>query len=177
MFHTPRNITTFESGGIVGNMKAQISFVEFLVAFSIFASFVAFFSFKMISHVPPYINEIKLEELRGEAYKISEILVNDVGEPENWDSLPADQIKRIGLCDGSTNSVSVKKIFKMDQLCSSPALIKEKLGVEEDFRIVIVSGDTTLLNCSSGEGMKRAAITRVFYLNDGRYGRMEVEVW
>lgn len=62
-------------------MKAQISFVEFIIAFSIFSVFVAYLFFRLLSFMPAYLNEIRSERVRSEAYQISELLINDPGEP------------------------------------------------------------------------------------------------
>jgi len=121
-------------------MKAQISFAEYLVAIVVFISFVSYFSFQLANFLPAYMNQIKNERVRGEAYQLSELLVNDPGFPINWhNNIPAT--KRIGLSDETknvTNLISVAKVSQLQTQCSiSYASVKRWLGSEEDFSISI----------------------------------------
>jgi len=65
-------------------MKGQISFVEYIVSITIFITFAVFFFYNLLSFMPTYLNEIRNERVRSEAYQISELLINDLGEPVNW---------------------------------------------------------------------------------------------
>ena len=86
-------------------MKAQISFVEYIVSFSIFSVFVAYLFFRLLSYMPAYLNELRGEKLRSEAYQLSEFLINDLGEPLSWASLVGywkfDEIAGIDAADSS----------------------------------------------------------------------------
>jgi len=64
-------------------MKAQISY-EYYFSLVLFVIFVLYVVFYVISTVPSYTREIKSQLLMSEAYQISELLVNDPGEPYSW---------------------------------------------------------------------------------------------
>jgi len=67
-------------------MKGQLSFVEYLVSFLVFITFISYFFLRIINETPIFLNEIRNERIRAEAFQLSEILVNDPGEPINWET-------------------------------------------------------------------------------------------
>ena len=167
-------------------MKGQISFVEFLVALLIFAIFVGYFSFRLLTYVPYYLNELKKERANSEAYQISEILVNDVGNPANWDDLPFDQVKSLGLSDESinkTNVLSFSKIDKLNSQCQADyASVKNLLQTDYDFSIYILNSETgvMLMSCQPSELIARnlnITVRRMISFNSGDYGELLLQVW
>src|SRR3990170_464243 len=68
-------------------MKAQISFVEYIISFSIFGVFVAYMFFRVLGTMPVYADEIRGERLKNEAFQLSEFLINDPGDPVDWDTV------------------------------------------------------------------------------------------
>ncbi|MDI6798560.1 MAG: hypothetical protein QMD12_00985, partial [Candidatus Aenigmarchaeota archaeon] len=120
-------------------MKGQISFVEYLVSTTIFIAFTTYFFFNLVSLVPAYLNEIRSERVRSEAYQISEILVNDPGEPINWD---LSNVKRLGFSDenfNKTNLLSENKINMIGPNCI-PGYdeVKKLIGTDLDFMLVLI---------------------------------------
>jgi len=169
-------------------MKAQISFVEFLTSILIFITFVGYFSLQILVFVPSYINEITGERLRSEAFQLSELLINDPGQPLNWhlDFLNAE---RIGLSDHTlnrTNLLSGAKISVLNSKCQENYdNIKSLLGTDYDFLILLIEGGTGELkiNCHPTVTKFRqfnTTIKRVVaYNEDGtiKYGEMILQVW
>ncbi|MEM7826521.1 MAG: hypothetical protein QW451_02750, partial [Candidatus Aenigmatarchaeota archaeon] len=97
-------------------MKSQISFVEFITSMLIFSSFVTYFSIHSLSSASSYLAEIKMERLRSEAYQISELLINDPGEPLNWNVINFANVRRIGLLDHTQNKTNLLSKAKLDRL-------------------------------------------------------------
>jgi|GEM_PF-1696293 hypothetical protein len=64
-------------------MKAQASF-EYYFSLVLFIMFATYIVFQTISITSVYRREIRNRLLKTEAYQISELLVNDLGEPINW---------------------------------------------------------------------------------------------
>jgi len=64
-------------------MKAQASF-EYYFSLVLFVMFATYIVFQTISVTSVYRREIRNRLLKTEAYQISELLVNDLGEPINW---------------------------------------------------------------------------------------------
>jgi len=64
-------------------VKAQFS-VDFYIALITFVLLISYISFQVLTFSPLYTKEINTQRLRAEAFQISEILVNDFGEPKDW---------------------------------------------------------------------------------------------
>jgi len=171
-------------------MKAQISFVEFLTAMLIFITFVGYFSIQILMFIPSYINEVRSENLRSEAFQISELLINDPGEPLEW-NLNFKDANRTGLSDhtqNKTNLLSGVKILALDSECQKNYdLVKEKMGLDHDFSLILIDRKTDkpkIENCYPKSITKfrqvNITIRRVIaYEEDGNinYGEMILQVW
>jgi hypothetical protein len=150
-------------------MKAQISFVEFLTAMLVFISFVGYFSLQILSFIPSYMNEIKLERLQSEAFQVSELLIND----PNWLS---------DSTQNKTNLLSASKIGNFN--CVSA---KETMGLDYEFSLILNDTSTnppiTLKNCATTTTMFRqlkTTITRIVAFNDNgviKPGKMILQMW
>ncbi|MEM7821543.1 MAG: hypothetical protein QXX38_01880 [Candidatus Aenigmatarchaeota archaeon] len=129
-------------------MKAQISFVEYIVAFSLFISFSSILFLQVLSFMRTYSNEARNEIVRSEAYQISEILINDLGEPIDWNALIGtpneNKIKRIGLSDerfNLTNFLSLDKINALRTKCNQANGyddVSRWIGATSQFSIILV---------------------------------------
>jgi hypothetical protein len=171
-------------------MKAQISFVEYLIAFVIFVAFVGFFSFQTLKFVSEYLNQIRSERIRAEAYQISEILVNDIGDPSDWNNYigtPNEYtIKRVGLSDQNFNKTNVllqDKINKFNSKCSNDySAIKKWLASDYDFSIILIrksSPEAVLINCHPTVTAVRTINTTVRRIVsfDSGYGELIIQMW
>lgn len=164
-------------------MKGQIS-IEYYVSLMFFVSLVTYLFLRMIALTPSFLEQIRRERIYSEAYQISEILINDPGEPPTWDE---NNVKRIGLQDESIkklNYVSSDKISKLKSICQSDEgyqKIKRKLGVDEDLEISInVSEENNLLvSCYPDKIPSRSgvSISRIISIDGKKYGRVVVSVW
>lgn len=169
-------------------MKAQISFVEYLVAFVIFITFVGYFALQILKFVPEYLNQIRSERVRAEAYQISEILVNDPGYPISWN---IGNVQRLGLSDETknlTNFLSANKINavgdEMNPCKPGYDNIKKWLAAYDfDFSITLTRKSSTteaiLINCRPLATAARATnttIRRTFSFDSG-YGELIVQMW
>ena len=167
-------------------MKGQISFVELLVTMSIFTTFIGYFSFQLINFYPIYLNEVRNEELRSEAYQLSELLINDIGEPGNWTGKYFAYVSRVGLSDenyNKTNYLSLMKISDFDSNCSSDYnLVKSKLASSYDFSIYLFQRypiDKQLIDCKPPVitvSNINVTVRRIVYFGSG-YGELVVQMW
>ncbi|MFH7880784.1 MAG: hypothetical protein QXI09_02125 [Candidatus Aenigmatarchaeota archaeon] len=161
-------------------MDLQASY-EFYIVFFVFLIIISYIISYILSFRNIYLKEIKKEILFGEAYKISQILVNDVGEPENW-HLNIDNAKRIGLLSSSNyfNHLSLSKINVFNLNCrNNYNLIKNLIGTELDFSIRLVSNDgNVLIDCIRPFGEEVIEIDRIVSFDDGKgYGVMKIWVY
>jgi hypothetical protein len=165
-------------------MKAQISFVEFLTALAIFLASVTYISFQISTFIPNYLNEVKAERMRSEAFQLSELLINDPGNPANWYTLNLNNVVRLGLSDekeNKTNLLSYNKILKFNETCNSNyPEVKKKLGLDYDFSLVLKEGTSEKINCSIPITRKYTTIRRIVAYRDNnqvKYGEMILQVW
>lgn len=165
-------------------MKGQISFVEFIVSTTLFVLFVSYFAFQILIYVPSYVAELKNERVRGEAYQISEMLVNDFGEPRSWNSVVA--ASRIGLAEqlsNRTNVINSSKITFLNTGCSGIGFdsVKRKLGTDLNFSLVLTNkqNNQVLLDCRpyfQTRVIYNSTIKRFFVVNNTP-AELTVQVW
>lgn len=120
-------------------MKAQLS-IEYLIAFSLFISIIGYIYLQYTRNIPSFVEEVKKEDIRASAFQLSEMLINDYGEPENWDTLASDQIKRIGLSDNyvrQSNFISKNKINRLRDECNQFSNIQKWTGFNKPFSILV----------------------------------------
>jgi hypothetical protein len=167
-------------------MKAQLS-LDYIVSLIVFIGFVTYIFFQLLSYGPPYISEIEKQRLRSEVYQISELLVNDPGEPLNWNSLDFTNVERVGLSDetkNKTNVLSLEKIGKFNQICTSENgydKIKSKIDTEYQFLIQLInkSNNQYLINCTPPQLITKAlkAEIRRTVVFGSDFGELIVQMW
>jgi hypothetical protein len=176
-------------------MKGQIS-IDYYAAVIVFIIIVAYFVFQIANIVPRFVAQIEEESMRSESYQISEIFVNDVGHPNDWNTLVGSnpgQIQRIGFSDqsvGNSNLVSLSKVSSLQTLCANQGheFVREIVNTDFQFSVLVVDRDTdiTQATCfapatdSSGRPFGRgfvARTSRVFAFDNGNVGELIVQVW
>lgn len=121
-------------------LKGQLT-IEYLISFVLFIGLISYVYIMYSSNIPNFIEEVEKEDARAKAYQLSEILINDPGEPINWDT---GNVKRIGLSDenfNKTNLVSTLKIGRLKDLCTNYEEMLRKLGIDEPVSIFIFKID------------------------------------
>ena len=163
-------------------LKAQLT-IEYLASFITFIGLIIFIYFTYSGNIPGFIEEVKKEDVRSKAYQLSEMLVNDPGEPINWDDVGP---KRIGLSDeisNKTNLISLDKVRELEQRCSNFENIKKWLGLNKSFSIYVFNISQNngkrnrLCECISTELITTAintTVRRVTILNNTETGRLEL---
>lgn len=169
-------------------MKGQLS-IDYYISLIVFVVFVTYLFFQLLRFTPLYLHEINSQRLRSEAYQISELLINDPGEPSNWHEANESDVKRIGLSDHSmnkTNTLSYPKIMSLSIYdCSEPAeynKIRNWLGTEDEFSLLLINrvDDTTLLNCFPSQvksGVIRVDVGRIVAIGQNSYGELTLQLW
>jgi hypothetical protein len=154
-----------------------------------FIGFVIFIYFQYSSNIPQFISEIKKEDSRSKAYQISELLLNNPGEPEDWDT---SNVRRLGLSDENHNQLNLlsrNKINDFFSICSTDYERTQKLfGLEDTqfsikfFEINELTGTRTILGeCMPAQVEKteiNATLSRVTTFDDGtiNLGEIVIEV-
>jgi len=161
--------------------------VEYLTVLTMFIMFSTYFTFRMMEQKPAYMREINAEIFRSESYRLSEMLVNDAGEPADWQTLVGTggegSIKRIGLSDESgnvTNLLSEAKLSKMKALCAADYANAKRLVGGGHYFSLVRTGSSGIPEtiCSPGvTGDVKASITRLVAFSGGDYGKIVVQMW
>ena len=121
-------------------MKGQLS-IQYLVAFVVFIGISTYIYFAYSQNVPSFLDEIRKETYKSEVFQISEMLMNDPGEPLEWSK---SNVQRIGLSDDSKDKQNYISKNKMDILKEYDCLkvsdyeeLKNKIGTYENVTIMI----------------------------------------
>lgn len=123
-------------------MKAQIT-IEYILAFTVFIGVIGYVYINYTKNFQPFLLEVEKEEKYSEAFQISELLINDLGEPSNWNNLNLNQIKRIGLSENldKQNYLSREKINSLSNICLNYNDAKRLIGAEKNFHLFVFSID------------------------------------
>ena len=129
------------------------------------------------------------ENIRSEAYQLSELLLNDAGEPASWND--PDSAKRIGLSyEGMnrSNLLSYNKITNLNSFCNGNYNeFLKKINFNKPFSVKLneINSDgtrTNILNCAPPVLEKtkvNATVRRVTSYYDGseiKIGELIIEV-
>lgn len=163
-------------------MKAQLS-LEYYISLITFILFVTYVSFQLIKISPQFINEVKNERLKSEAYQISELLINDAGEPINWYN--QQNVKRVGLSSNlnKTNFLSLEKITAFQSKCNSDYNnIRKLIGTEYYFSLQLIdrSSGQKLIDCNPPVTVIKPAkvvMSRIVALSSNSFSEMILKLW
>jgi len=134
-------------------LKGQLT-IEYMVTFIAFISLIIFVYFQYSSNIPSFITEINKENSRAKAYQLSELLLNDPGQPSDWNQI---SVERIGLSDQTHNKpnlLSLDKIINLNSTCYSDySRVQRLLAFDQPFFIYFYNitdsgGRDILLNCT-----------------------------
>ena len=125
-------------------MKAQLT-IQYLASFIFFIGLVVYVYFAYSANLPKYVEEVEKEDIRSKAYLLSELLVNNPGEPSNWDEVIPQNWKRLGFADQHSlkqNLILKSKIDKFDEEfdCSERSnftRLQQLVGIDRPFSFFI----------------------------------------
>lgn len=170
-------------------MKGQFS-LEQLVAMTLFVAFVSYVLFTVLNLVPTYNSQVKAERLKSEAYQMSELLINNPGNPANWNL--ANQPISFGLSNQTanlTNYVSTTKMGYLSSFCFAPnyagySQVSQWLGTDRQFSILLLSRNCAIppVDCRPNSSVFRGSsvnvsIKRYVAFNQNCFGELDLQVW
>lgn len=92
--------------------------IEFIISSMVFLSVLVFIMLSISREMPSLEEEAAINSIRANGYVISQLLLFDKGEPQNWGDAGID-VKRIGLSSGEPYVLGMNKINKLEGFCSS----------------------------------------------------------
>jgi len=174
----------------VVELKGQLT-IQYLASFIFFIGLIIYIYFAYSANLPAFVEEVRKEDVRSKAFQLSEILLNDPGEPKNWNqSTTYSELKRIGFADHDSNKNNLILKSKIDAFktrwggsCGAPSKFKEiqeKLGLNQLFSILIFNitedgNRQLLLDCVPSNFPKtsiNATVKRITALNNS--GKIEL---
>jgi hypothetical protein len=167
-------------------MKGQLT-LDYVLSIIIFITLTSYIIFQLLMVVPKFVREVRVQNLRGEAFSISEILLNDPGEPINWHEVGV--VERIGLLDETknlTNFLSLGKIIKFGEICSEDyEKVRSLLATNRTILVSLrnLETDQLITSCSpqliTYRGMKATVVRNFAFVQNGAttYGEMVIEMW
>ena len=158
--------------------KGQLS-ADFYIALIVFLGFLAYITFQLFQTAPASSANVKEETIRLDAYQISELLINDGGHPNDWETKPSlTEIKRIGLSDTTKNVANYLSSLKVDRfktICADFTDIKNLLDIDDSESITFIehrqTGDVTT-TCKSSVPIDRRtsfSVSRTVFISGTSY--------
>jgi hypothetical protein len=163
-------------------LKGQLT-IQYLASFIFFLGLVIYIYFSYSANLPAFVEEVRKEDVRSKAFQLSEILLNDPGDPIDWD---ANTVNRIGLSDqnsNKTNLISRNKVYELGFLCSNPEVVQQKLALDTPFSILVFNFSqgsekrNQMVYCAPTDFPKtsiNATIKRITALNNTETGELEL---
>jgi hypothetical protein len=170
-------------------MRGQLA-IDYLIALIIFVSFATYMAFQVMALMPTYLNQLRVETLRSEAWQVSDLLINDVGEPANWHVGGVD-IKRVGLSAeafNKTNLLSLAKAEKFNETCQTLegyvnlSRWMGMAGYQFSLTMAEPGRPSPLIDCRPPQPILKPRVTsmtirRVVALDSGSHAMLTLEVW
>ena len=161
---------------MLGQMK--IEFIFSIIVFTVIILFIVTQTNTLFSSL--YIDS-KSDALKAKASNVIQILVEDRGDPPNWDTIAEanpNGIKRVGLANSPYN-LSKTKILNLSYNCSGSDIYANILWNFNlsAYKITAFNSTHQILSCGFRSSQVGAVTeTRYIYV-DGEYGRLILEMW
>lgn len=145
-------------------IKAQLT-IQYLASFIFFIGLVVLVYLAYSANIPTFVQEVERENTYSKAFQLSEILVNNPGQPRNWTNINANNFKRLGFSDEKTNKSNMISYIKVQQLGNGICNfvdIQNKLAMNRSFSIFIFNitenGNRAQLAYCTSPTFPRAAV-------------------
>lgn len=169
-------------------MKGQFTW-DYIVSIAAFITLVSYLSLQIINSTPAAMNSLRTEFLRSEAYQISDLLINDPGEPKSWTT---SNVLRLGLSNENynfTNYLSSAKISNFTAICANSGYVAvaNLLGVninKYNISVILINESSptpsTITICSPPLIITRSVnvtMERFAAMDNGNYVGLILQAW
>lgn len=160
------------------NKKGQLN-IQYLIAFVLFVTVVIYLVFQISNTIPEYKTKSRKNNLKTEAFRLSEILIKTEGHPKNWSP---SNVRRLGLIVepyyfNETKVNYLKDMCKNDyQKLRNLMNIGKKDNPSEDFRIIFSNGIMFSCGKRTPKGISSVLVERYGYLN-GKTATLKLRIW
>jgi hypothetical protein len=161
---------------MLGQMR--IEFIFSVIVFTVIIFFIVTQTNTLFSSL---LVDSKSDALKAKASNVIQILVEDMGDPPNWDTIAQanpNGVKRVGLAYNTYN-LSKAKILNLSYNCSGSDPYKNILWNFNlsAYKIRIFNSTHQILSCGL-QTSEPGAVTEIRYVYvDRGYGRLILELW
>jgi hypothetical protein len=155
--------------------------IEFIFGVVIFAVIIFYIVTQTNTLFSALLFDSRLDYLKAEATNTIKILVEDRGEPANWDMLAVSSpgsIKRVGLAN-EPFFLSRSKVLNLSYNCSNSDVYKNLLWSFslKAYRLRVYNSTSRILLCGF-DSLEPAAVTetRYVYIDNG-FGTVVLDLW
>lgn len=158
-------------------MRGQVR-IEFIFGLMLFILLILFIISQTNVLFSSLITDSKSDKLKAKAVNSVKILVEDKGDPENWQILAPGSIRRIGLVNDIPYNLSMQKINRLKGWCALATIptVLENFELKA-YRLKISNSTHQLLMCGFDSLEPATAIeVKKVHIN-GDIGTVSLELW
>jgi hypothetical protein len=161
-------------------MLGQIR-IEFIFSVIVFTVIIFFIITQTNTLFSSLLVDSKSDTLKTKASNVIQILVEDKGDPPNWDTIAQTNpngVKRVGLAYNPYN-LSKTKILNLSYNCSGSDPYKNILWNFNlnAYKIRIFNSTHQILSCGLRTSEPGAVMETRYVFIDGGYGKLILELW
>jgi len=161
-------------------MLGQIR-IEFIFSVIVFTVIIFFIITQTNTLFSSLLVDSKSDALKAKASNVIQILVEDKGDPPNWDEIAQanpNGVKRVGLAYNPYN-LSKTKVLNLSYNCSGSDPYKNilwNLNLNA-YKIRIFNSTHQILSCGLQTSEPGAVMETRYVFIDGGYGKLILELW
>jgi len=161
-------------------MLGQIR-IEFIFSVIVFTVIIFFIITQTNTLFSSLLVDSKSDALKTKASNVIQILVEDKGDPPNWDTIARTNpngVKRVGLAYNPYN-LSKTKVLNLSYNCSGSDPYKNILWNFNlnAYKIRIFNSTHQILSCGLQTSEPGAVMETKYVFIDGGYGKLILELW
>lgn len=158
--------------------------VEFIFGLIVFALIMFFIVTQTNVLFSSLITDSKSDSLKANAVNAIKMLVEDKGNPENWDIETTnghpENVKRVGLTYNQPYNLSKNKVLNLSKNCSgTPDYYKNLLWNFNlnAYRLEIYNSTNQILLCGTNDTEPAAVIETRYVFIDNDFGNITLKLW
>lgn len=155
-------------------MKGQIK-IEFIFGILFFGILIFYLATQINTVVTSVATDSRIDSLKAEAKSVMKILLEDPGEPDNWNKVSIDEIKRMGLMNQTIKKVFYLSKEKIDFLNSNCELMNITIS-NRGYKLTIYKNGQLLLDCGYGGPIIKSLVEKSVFI-ENEYGKVILELW
>ena len=157
-------------------MFGQIK-VEFIFGLIVFALVMFFIVTQTNTSFSSLMSDSRSDSLKAKATNVIKILVEDKGDPPDWDmeivNGHPENVKRVGLTYNQPYNLSKNKVILLGQTCDSVLWVFDLSG----YRLKIYNSTNQILFCGINNPESPVVIETRYVFIDNNFGNVTLELW